>query len=62
MFVYNEEIRQDDWAGILLNSLQIRQDEGTGIGISADESIPMIFVRFILFFSKILRVPFPTKH
>ena len=58
MFVYNEEIRQDDWAGILLNSLQIRQDEG--IGISADESMPMIFVRFILFFSKILRVP--TKH
>ena len=47
MFVYNEEIRQDDWAGILLNSLQIRQDEG--IGISADESMPMIFVRFFSF-------------
>ena len=60
MSVYNEEIRQDDWAGILLNSLQIRQDEG--IGISADESMPMIFVRFFFFFSKILRVPFPTKH
>ena len=51
MFVYNEEIRQDDWAGILLNSLQIRQDEGS-IGISADESMPMIFVRFFFLFLK----------